>query len=40
AKVDDVSPDAFQTIAEETKKTCPVSGALAALNFELDAALE
>lgn len=40
ARVEDVTPESFKEIAEQTKATCPVSGALAALKIELDAALE
>jgi osmotically inducible protein OsmC len=40
ARVEDVTPESFKEIAEATKATCPVSGALAALKIELDAALE
>jgi osmotically inducible protein OsmC len=40
AKVDDLDDAAFQQIAQQTKEGCPVSGALKALNIELDAKLE
>jgi osmotically inducible protein OsmC len=39
AKVADISPELFKEVAEATKATCPVSGALAAIEIELDAAL-
>jgi osmotically inducible protein OsmC len=38
-KVADISPELFREVAEATKATCPVSGALAAIEIELDAAL-
>lgn len=38
-KVADISPELFKEVAEATKATCPVSGALAAIEIELDAAL-
>jgi osmotically inducible protein OsmC len=40
AKVDDLKPELFQTQAEEAKKSCPLSKALAAVPIELEAILE
>ena len=40
AKVPGAEPAQFQTIAEETKKTCPVSKALAGTSITLRAKLE
>lgn len=39
-KVDGIDADAFKQAAEETKKNCIVSRALAAVEMEVDAALE
>jgi lipoyl-dependent peroxiredoxin len=40
AKVDDLEADMFHTQAEEAKRSCPLSKALAAVPIELDAKLE
>jgi lipoyl-dependent peroxiredoxin len=40
AKVDDIEADMFQTQAEEAKRTCPLSKALASVPIELEASLE
>lgn len=40
AEVDGISEDEFQKIAEETKKTCPVSQVLAGAEISLDAKLK
>lgn len=40
AKVDDLEADMFQTQAEEAKRGCPLSKALASVPIELDAKLE
>jgi lipoyl-dependent peroxiredoxin len=39
AKVDGVSEEEFQRIADEAKRTCPVSRALGAIDVELEAKL-
>ncbi|WP_026529561.1 OsmC family protein [Haematomicrobium sanguinis] len=39
-RVPDLSDEEFQRIAEEAKKGCPVSQALAGINITLDATLE
>ena len=39
ASVPGIDNDAFQAVAAKTKEGCPVSGALKAINIELDAAL-
>jgi lipoyl-dependent peroxiredoxin len=39
AKVPGIQKDKFQTCAEEAKKTCPVSKALASITVSLDASL-
>ncbi|MEN6571031.1 MAG: OsmC family peroxiredoxin [Anaerolineaceae bacterium] len=40
ALVDDLEADMFQTQAEEAKRTCPVSRALASVPIELEAVLD
>jgi lipoyl-dependent peroxiredoxin len=40
AKVDDLEADMFQTQAEEAKRSCPLSKALASVPIELEAILE
>ena len=40
AEVEGISDDEFQKIAEETKKTCPVSQVLAGAEISLDAKLK
>lgn len=40
AKVAGVDDATFQQLASQTKEGCPVSGALSAINIELDAKLE
>ncbi|MHB8629472.1 MAG: OsmC family peroxiredoxin [Aggregatilineales bacterium] len=40
AKVDDLEADMFQTQAEEAKRGCPLSKALASVPIELEAILE
>ncbi|MGI8884245.1 MAG: OsmC family protein [Pyrinomonadaceae bacterium] len=40
AEVDGISDDEFQKIAEETKKTCPVSQVLSGAQISLDAKLK
>ncbi|HEX8289291.1 MAG TPA: OsmC family protein [Pyrinomonadaceae bacterium] len=40
AEVDGISDDEFQRIAEETKKTCPVSQVLSGAEISLDAKLK
>ena len=35
-----ISAEEFQRVAEETKKTCPVSKALAGVDIRLEASLE
>ncbi len=40
AEVDGISDDEFQKIAEETKKTCPVSQVLSGAEISLDAKLK
>ncbi len=40
AQVDDLEPDMFQTQAEEAKKNCPLSKALASVPIELEAILD
>lgn len=40
AKVPGISDSEFQQLAAQTKEGCPVSGALKAINIELDAKLE
>ena len=40
ADVPDLSPEKFQTIADETKKTCPVSKALSGVTITLKASLK
>ena len=40
AKVEDIDNATFQTNADEAKRTCPVSMALASVPIELDASLE
>ena len=40
AEVDDIEDDEFQKIAEETKKTCPVSQVLSGAEISLDAKLK
>lgn len=40
ALVDDLEADMFQTQAEEAKRTCPVSKALASVPIELEAILD
>lgn len=40
AEVPGMSDDAFQAIAEDTKKTCPISKALAATNITMKAELK
>jgi osmotically inducible protein OsmC len=40
AKVDDLEADMFQTQADEAKRTCPLSKALASVPIELDAKLD
>jgi osmotically inducible protein OsmC len=39
-KADDLEPDMLQTQAEEAKRSCPLSKALAAVPIELEAILE
>jgi osmotically inducible protein OsmC len=40
ARVDDLEADMFQTQAEEAKRNCPISRALASVPIELEAVLE
>ena len=40
AQVDDLEPDMFQTQAEEAKRNCPLSKALASVPIELEAILD
>ena len=40
AKVDDIEADMFQSQAEEAKRSCPLSKALASVPIELEASLE
>jgi osmotically inducible protein OsmC len=40
AQVDDLEPDMFQTQAEEAKRNCPVSKALASVPMEVEAVLD
>jgi len=40
AKIDDIEADMFHTQAEESKRSCPLSKALASVPIELEASLE
>ncbi len=40
AQVDDLEPDMFQSQAEEAKRNCPLSKALASIPIELEAILD